>query len=201
MMARASKPEAGAKDVARERKTTRHADPAPEAMSEPVEAAQPPEVEALVAKPPVAAKPPVEEPLSLEAAEAPGAATGPAQLTEPAKPVIDPTEPADSVEPSEPAMPAEPAKARPPGAAPDVAAPALREVQHLHGITLRFWQDQLERTVATGQAIMVCRSPQEAVRLQIAYAKATLAAGFEHAGHLARLSQGIARDMLPLRPR
>jgi hypothetical protein len=191
MMARASKPEAAAKDVARERKTARHADPAPEAMSESVEAAQPAEVEALVAKPPVAAKPPVEEPLSLEAAEAPGAATGPAQLTEPAKPV----------EPSEPAMPAERARARPAGAAPDVAAPALREVQHLHGIALRFWQDQLERTVATGQAIMVSRSPQEAVRLQIAYAKATLAAGFEHAGHLARLSQRIARDMLPLRPR
>jgi hypothetical protein len=36
--------------------------------------------------------------------------------------------------------------------------------------------------VATGQTIMVWRSPHEAVRLQIAYVQATLASGLEHAG-------------------
>jgi hypothetical protein len=55
--------------------------------------------------------------------------------------------------------------------------------------------------MATGQAIMLCRSPQEALRLQVAYMHATLASGCAHAGELSRLSQDIARDMLPLRPR
>ena len=54
--------------------------------------------------------------------------------------------------------------------------------------------------MATGQAIMLCRSPQEAVRRQFAYMQATLASGCAHAGEVSRLSQDIARDMLPPRP-
>jgi len=79
-------------------------------------------------------------------------------------------------------------------------APAQRKVRHLHGITLRFCRDQLGRAMATGQAIMLCRSPQEAVRRQFAYMQATLASGCAHAGEVSRLSQDIARDMLPPRP-
>ena len=55
--------------------------------------------------------------------------------------------------------------------------------------------------MAAGQAIMLCRSPQEAVRLQIAYVQATLASGLEHAGEQARLSRDIALDMLSFQPR
>jgi hypothetical protein len=53
--------------------------------------------------------------------------------------------------------------------------------------------------MATGQAIMVCRSPHEAVRLQIAYVQATLASGLEPAGQVAHLSHDIARDTWPIR--
>ena len=179
-MARASKPEpaaheAAAKRAARPRRTERHARPAPTAVPDTARA-QPTEVEA-----------PASEPL-LEAPtfEAPGG-----------EPPADAAPPAASL-PPEASAPDAPA---PEPSVPAAPAPAVPEVRDLHGITLRFWQDQLERTLATGQAIMLCRSPQEAVRLQIAYVQATLASGLEHAGQAARLSQGIARDMLPLRPR
>ena len=114
----------------------------------------------------------------------------PIPAPEPATVMVALAEPpeAEPVAAGEPAVPADP-------------APALRQVRHLHGITLRFWQEQLERTMATGQAIMLCRSPQEAVRLQVTYIQATLASGYAHAGEVSRLSQDIARDMLPLRPR
>jgi hypothetical protein len=209
-MARASKPEpvaheAAARRAARPRRTGRHARPAPAAVPEAARA-QPTEVEAPAPEPPLEV-PGVEAPV-LEApggeppvdavppvaslppvASAPEATAFDAPAPEPAsaaaEPIVEAAEPAASVEPGVPADP----------------APALREVRHLHGITLRFWQDQLERTMATGQAIMLCRSPQEAVRLQIAYVQASLASGLEHAGQAARLSQDIARDMLPLRPR
>jgi hypothetical protein len=48
---------------------------------------------------------------------------------------------------------------------------------------------------------MMCRSPDAAIRLQIAYIQATLASGIEHAGQVARLSQDVARDMRPSQPR
>ena len=197
-MPRARKPktaahEAAARRAARSRSTERHAGPAPEAVPE-AAPAQPagvegpapaplPEVPAVEpqteAMPPVTSLPP-EPAAPTEAPPEP-----PSAVAEPAKPIIEPAAPAASVEP---AMPADP-------------APALREVRPLHGITLRFWQDQLERTVATGQAMVLCRSPQEAVRLQIAYVQASLASGLEHAGQAARLSQEIARHMLPFHPR
>jgi hypothetical protein len=118
--------------------------------------------------------------------EAPAEAVAPAASTpaaaEPAKPTIELAMLSDAVVPADP-------------------APASTEARHLHGATLRFWQDQLERSMAAGQAIMLCRSPQEAVRLQIAYVQSSLASGLAHAGELARLSQDIARDMLPFQPR
>jgi hypothetical protein len=180
-MARASKPEAAtheafAKRAARPRTSVRHAKPAPEAVPQGADAAQPPEVE-----------PPMPEPLLEVPVVAP---ERPIPAPEPATVMVALAEPpeAEPVAAGEPAVPADPAA-------------ALRQVRHLHGITLRFWQDQVERTVATGQAIMLCRSPQEAVRLQVAYIQATLASGYAHAGEVSRLSQDIARDMLPLRPR
>jgi hypothetical protein len=195
-MARASKPEpaaheAAARPPARPRRTERHARPAPAAVPEAAAAAQQTDLEGppleplpeiAAVEPQAEAVPPVESlPPEAAAPEAPA----PDAPSATAEPMIEPAEPAASAGP----------------AAPGDPAPALREVRHLQGITLRFWQDQLERTVATGQAIMLCRSPQEAVRLQIAYVQASLASGLEHAGQAARLSQDIARDMLPLPPR
>ena len=194
-MARASKPEpaaheAAARRAARPRRTERHARPAPTAVPEAAQA-QPTEVEAPAPEPlleaPVFEAPGGEPPADATppAASLPPEASAPEPASAAAEPIVEPAEPTASVGPGVPADP----------------APALREVRRLHGITLRFWQDQLERTLATGQAIMLCRSPQEAVRLQIAYVQASLASGLEHAGQAARLSQDIARDMLPLRPR
>jgi hypothetical protein len=82
---------------------------------------------------------------------------------------------------------------------PVAAPPLASEIGRLQGITVGFWQEQLERTVTTGQAIMTSPSPVAAARLQMAYVQASLTSGMQHAGQLARLSQEIARDLL--RPR
>jgi hypothetical protein len=125
-------------------------------MPQGADAAQPPEVE-----------PPMPEPLLEVPVVAP---ERPIPAPEPATVLVARAEPpeAEPVAAGEPAVPADPAPAR-----------------DLHDITLRFWQDQLERIMATGQAIMLCRSPQEAVRLQVTYIQATLASGYAHAGEVA----------------
>jgi hypothetical protein len=87
------------------------------------------------------------------------------------------------------------------GPATDSLAPALAGVEHLSGETVAFWQDHLERTMAAGQAIMTCSSPQAAVALQMSYLQASLASGIAHAGNLARLSTAIARSIGPVRGR
>lgn len=221
-MARVSKPTVNAdapaaKRVLRARKSVRSTEHLPRSGAETMEttesrvattAAVPPEVETPVVEaaafeaaafetaleeagvePPAAAMPPVE---SDQAA---------ADLAEPAAPIVAPSKPAALATPSGPARPAEPAQPGPGGATISFVAPALREVQRLQGISLSFWQDQLKRAMATGQAIMVCRSPQAAIGLQMAYIQATLASGFEHTGQLTRLSQDIARNLLSTRPR
>ena len=195
-MASASNPEPAAHEAAarratRPRRTDRHARPAPTAVPEAARA-QPTEVEAPASEPLLEA-PAFEAPGGEPPADAaPPAASLPPEASAPE--ASAPDAPAPDAPAPEPSVPADPN-------VPAAPAPALPEVRDLHGITLRFWQDQLERTLATGEAIMLCRSPQEAVRLQIAYVQASLASGLEHAGQAARLSQGIARDMLPLRPR
>lgn len=89
-----------------------------------------------------------------------------------------------------------------PDAAACVAIPnVMREVERLHGMTLAYWQDHVERTMATGRAILVSGSPQAAARLQMTYLQTSFASGIAHAGALARLSTEIARDMMPLRGR
>jgi hypothetical protein len=93
------------------------------------------------------------------------------------------------------------AQAFPAGAEVASTAPVLKEVGRLQGITLSFWQDQLERTMTTGQAIMVCRSPEEAIRLQLAYVRASLVSGIQRAGEVTRWAPEIARDALPSRRR
>jgi hypothetical protein len=154
-------------------------------MPEAADAAQPSEVEAAFAEVPAVEVPAVE----VTGVEAPAEAVAPAASTPPAAAAAEPAKPTIELAMlSDPVIPADP-------------APAWTEARHLHGATLRFWQEQLERSMAVGQAIMLCRSPQEAVRLQIAYVQASLASGLAHAGELARLSQGIARDMLPFQPR
>jgi hypothetical protein len=194
-MARASKPEPAAHEAAarratRPRRTERHARPAPTAVPGTARA-QPTEVEAPGSEPLLAA-PVFEAP----GGEPPTDAAPPAASLPPEASAPEATAP-DAPAPEPASAAAEPIIE--PGVPADRAA--LPQVRDLHGITLRFWQDQLERTLATGQAIMLCRSPQEAVCLQIAYVQASVASGFEHAGRAARLSQDIARDMLPLRPR
>jgi Phasin protein len=87
------------------------------------------------------------------------------------------------------------------GPATDALARALAGVERLSGGTVAFWQDHLERTMATGQAIMTCSSPQAAVALQMSYLQASLASGIAHAGNLARLSTAIARSIGPVRGR
>jgi hypothetical protein len=208
-MARVSKPasnadEPAARRVSRDRKSVRGTGYPPVPGAEPATmAAVPPEVETpaaevasfetalggAVVEPPVAAIPPVE---SDEPA---------AEVAEPSEPIVAPSKPPALAAPSEPARPARPAQAGPGGATISFVAPALREVQRLQGISLSFWQDQLKRTMATGQAIMVCRSPQAAIGLQMAYFRATLASGFEHASQLTRLSQDITRNLSSTRPR
>jgi Phasin protein len=87
------------------------------------------------------------------------------------------------------------------GPATDALARALAGVERLSGGTVAFWQDHLERTMAAGQAIMTCSSPQAAAALQMSYLQASLASGIAHAGNLARLSTAIARSIGPVRGR
>lgn len=204
-MARASKTgtaphEGRARRAARSRASVRQAEPEHEAASEAVEAAQPAEVGL-----PGVAAPAIEAPaVEVPAVEIPGLE---GSGGEPAAAAMPPVAnlPPEIAAPEAPTATAEPAQPfGEPAAAPVEAAdlaPARREIPDLHGITLRFWQAQLERTVATGQAIMLCRSPQAAARLQIGYVQASLASGLAHAGEVARLSRSMARDMLPSRPR
>jgi hypothetical protein len=105
--------------------------------------------------------------------------------------------------PSEPAAKpgnVEPVVARRPKPATAERVPAAGATS-LPGITFGFWQEQLERAVTTGQAILVCRSPEEAVRLQLSYMQATLVSGFERVGLVTRWSQDMVREVLPSRPR
>ena len=81
------------------------------------------------------------------------------------------------------------------------ATAVLHEVDRLRGMTMAFWQDHLERTMAAGQAIMTCPSPQAAMALQVSYLQASLASGIAHASKLARLSTEIARNIGPFRGR
>jgi hypothetical protein len=163
--------------------------PPPEIETAALEAAALETLEEAMIEPPAAAMPPVE---SDQAA---------AEVPEPPEPIVAPGEPAALFAPSEPALPAAPAQAEPSGATISFAVPALGEIQRLQGIGLSFWQDQLKRTMATGQAIMVCRSPQAVIGLQMAYVQATLASGFEHASQLTRLSQDLVRNLSSSRPR
>jgi hypothetical protein len=110
----------------------------------------------------------------------PSAAGRPFEAAEPATPEIEPVDLAPD------AVLVDPAR-------------ALREVPGLHDITLRFRQDEFGRVMAAGQAIMLCRSPQEALRLQISYVQAALTAGFAHAKELTRLFGRIAPKMPPSR--
>jgi hypothetical protein len=186
-MDRSSKPESDANQTAAKRaparKTVRRARSAPEtaAASEPVanDQAERRDVE------PSVPKAPVPEPERIEASAVPAP---PTEL-----PAVEPSMP-------EPALLVESVKPAASG-----IGPAPRTLQalpgRLHGIGLRFWQDQLERAMATGRAFMMCRSPDAAIRLQIAYIQATLASGIEHAGQVARLSQDVVRDMRPSQPR
>jgi hypothetical protein len=86
-------------------------------------------------------------------------------------------------------------------AATAAATTVLHEVDRLRGMTIAFWQDHLERTMAAGQAIMTCPSPQAAMALQVSYLQASLASGIAHASRLARLSTEIARNIGPFRGR
>lgn len=192
-MARSSKPKSGDDAVARPTPrarggTARRTKDTPDAASEAALTARS-GVSAHVAlpdvDPPAIEIPAIEIPaVEPEPAEAAALEAEPTELTAMAPSTPEPAED----EPGEPEI-AEP-------------GPGLQALpRRLHSIGLRFWQDQLERAMATGQAIMVCRSPEAAVRLQMAYVQATLASGIEHAGQMARLSQDIARDMLPSQPR
>jgi hypothetical protein len=87
------------------------------------------------------------------------------------------------------------------GAAIAAATTVLHEVDRLRGMTLAFWQAHLERTMAAGQAIMTCHSPQAAMALQVSYLQASLVSGITHASNLARLSTEIARNIGAFRSR
>jgi hypothetical protein len=140
-----------------------------------------------VVAPPEDPAPPVE---AATAPPAPETAT-----PEPATSETAATEPVAEARTSSPTPDtAEPAPEPPP-------EPAGTDTPSLPGITLSFWQEQLERTLTAGQAILVCRSPEEAVRLQLAYMQATLASGFERAREVTRWSQAMVREVLPSRPR
>jgi len=79
-----------------------------------------------------------------------------------------------------------------------------QELSDLNALVMRMGglvQEQLERAMATGQAILVCRSPEEAMRLQLSYMQATLVSGFERVGLMTRWSQDRMREVLPARPR
>jgi hypothetical protein len=82
-------------------------------------------------------------------------------------------------------------------AQPAAARAASADPTSLPGMA-SFWQEQFERTVTAGQAIMVCRSPEEAVRLQLAYVQATVVSGIERVGLVTRWSQDMVRGVLPL---
>jgi hypothetical protein len=82
-------------------------------------------------------------------------------------------------------------------AQPAAARAASADPASLPGMA-SFWQEQFERTVTAGQAIMVCRSPEEAVRLQLAYVQATVVSGIERVGLVTRWSQDMVRGVLPL---
>jgi hypothetical protein len=75
------------------------------------------------------------------------------------------------------------------------------EIKRLRGATTAFWQDHLERTVAAGQAIVSCPTPQAAMVLQMSYLRASLASTIAHAVNLARLSTEIIRTVGLLRDR
>jgi len=136
-----------------------------------------PEAEPVAAEAPAAA--PQETPMPAAAAEPIGAqAAGAAPA---------PQEAAAEAAPPEP-VPA-PVSAPPAGAA------------SLPGITFGFWQEQLERTMATGRAILVCRALEEALRLQLSYMQATVVSGFERVGLMTRWSQERVREALPSRER
>ena len=77
----------------------------------------------------------------------------------------------------------------------------LQEVDRLRGVTLAFWRDHLERSMAAGQAVLTSPSPQAAMAVQVSYLQASLASGIAHAGNLARLSTEIVRSIGPLRGR
>jgi hypothetical protein len=186
-MARSSKPESNANQTAAKRaparRTVRRARSAPEtvAASEPVanDQAELSDVE------PSVAEAPVPEPERIEAS---AVAVPKTELPAVAPSMPEPAQLVESVEPV------------PSGTGP--GQPTLHALPGLlQGIGLRFWQDQLERAMATGRAFMMCRSPDAAIRLQIAYIQATLASGIEHAGQVARLSQDVVRDMRPSQPR
>jgi Phasin protein len=81
------------------------------------------------------------------------------------------------------------------------SATVLDEVERLRGVIVAFWQDHLERTMAAGQSIMACPSPQAAMAVQMSYLQASFASGIAHAGNFARLSTEIARNIRAVRGR
>lgn len=176
-MARSSKPESDANQTAAKRaparRTVRRARSAPETVA--------------------ASDPVANDQAELSDVE-PSVAVAEAPVPEPERiPAVEPSMP-------EPALLVESVEPVPSGTGP--GQPTLHALPGLlQGIGLRFWQDQLERAMATGRAFMVCRSPDAAIRLQIVYLQATLASGIEHAGQVARLSQDFARGVLPSQPR
>jgi hypothetical protein len=228
-MARASKPRVptvakpGARSTVRRSRRAPAASAAPEmtktaewSAAAPLPEAEPAAVEPAVTEAPVTETPavaaPVDEPVS-EAlpvetpidppAEIPAAGAVEAQVEDGAP---APQEAAAAATPLAEAAPSEPA-AEPRSMVARGRKPAAAErtppagATSLPGITFGFWQEQLERAMTTGQAILVCRSPEEAVRLQLSYMQATLVSGFERVGLMTRWSQERVREVLPSRPR
>ena len=226
-MARASKPTVtpATQTASRARTTVRRTRraPAPEvkasaAVPERVDAAAPlpeadrPAVEVPVTEAVISEAPIVEPPAVPVSVDEPAAAPLVEATVEPAieetsaaAPVVaeveDPQKEEAAPAPApEPERVPEPVKATPATAKPARPWRAGTGAAPLPGIA-SFWQEHLERTMTAGQAILVCRSPEEVVRLQLAYVQATLVSGIERVGMVSRWSQDMVREVLPSRPR
>ncbi|MEM7022519.1 MAG: hypothetical protein AAF637_07970 [Pseudomonadota bacterium] len=152
---------------------------------------------------PVPAKAEVVTPSAVMAPE-PADAQSFAPAVEVGTPEAPKAEPVATPEPTAMAPSAKPKAAKPatlPTAGPVRPRPEATVAATLPGITMRLWQEQLARTMTAGKAIVLCRSPEDAVRLQLGYMRESVASGFDGVSEVSQWTRDAVGNALKLPPR
>jgi hypothetical protein len=73
--------------------------------------------------------------------------------------------------------------------------------QAINAEMLAFWQSRFKDSLATGQRLMECGSPQGALEIQLDYAKAALQAYLDQSAKVAGLlTHALTSGLMPKRP-